>query len=178
MAIFNREDPYATLPQLEREFEETKKRIAKRFKALEDSLDKYTRSTVGNLEWTNTEDGNKKYIMKSALAFWNGAYSGTSSNLSRCTEGRIMGTNYINSMVSNIPSDGQLTIDNTSIGGRSDQKILGVIVIPQYSNGVTIKHNFDASTASQTVLNFYKADGTAFSGAMRYLLITIANGWQ
>ena len=44
--------------------------------------DKYTRSSVGTLDWTSQTDGDAKVIAKSALAFWNGAYSGSSSNLS------------------------------------------------------------------------------------------------
>ena len=51
------------------------------------SLDAYIRSSAGGLDWTNTIEGNQKVIMKSALAFWNGAYSGTSSNLTYCNKG-------------------------------------------------------------------------------------------
>lgn len=81
------------------------------------------------------------------------------------------------SMVSTIPSDGKLTLNNTDIGGSSSAKIQGVLAIPQYSSGVTIKHNYDSSSTSQVVLNFYKADGSAYSGAMRYFLITFPNTW-
>ena len=44
--------------------------------------DKYTRSSTGDLQWTNQTDGDAKVMMKSAVAFWSGAYNGTSSNLS------------------------------------------------------------------------------------------------
>lgn len=49
--------------------------------------DKYTRSSVGHLDWSNQTDGNAKVIAKSALAFWNGCYSGTNSNLTYCNKG-------------------------------------------------------------------------------------------
>jgi phage-related protein len=59
--------------------------------------DKYTRSSVGTLDWTSQTDGDAKVIAKSALAYWNGAYSGTSSNLKYCNNGEIIGTNSFSS---------------------------------------------------------------------------------
>ena len=56
---------------------------------------KYTRSNAGTLDWTSTADGDAKVIMKSALAFWNGAYSGTSSTLKYCNNGEMVGTNNL-----------------------------------------------------------------------------------
>lgn len=146
MTRFNRENPYVTLPQLEKELEDAKKAQRKQAKdiavlrsEIESSVagvsgvkgdeeqsyrtgnvnitagnvgavptsrtvnskalssditlgasdvsavalsDKYTRSSAGTLDWTDTTEGDAKVIAKSALAFWNGAYSGTSSNLS------------------------------------------------------------------------------------------------
>lgn len=55
--------------------------------------DKYTRSSAGSLDWTGQTDGDAKVIAKSALAFWSGAYSGNSSNLSKCSTGNIIGSN-------------------------------------------------------------------------------------
>lgn len=55
--------------------------------------DKYTRSSAGDLGWTGQTDGDAKVIAKSALAFWNGAYSGNGSNLSKCSTGNIIGSN-------------------------------------------------------------------------------------
>ena len=55
--------------------------------------DKYTRSSTGDLAWTNQTDGDAKVIAKSALAFWNGAYAGSGSNLSKCSTGNIIGSN-------------------------------------------------------------------------------------
>lgn len=57
------------------------------------SIDRYTRSNAGTLDWSSTAEGDSKVIMKSALAFWNGAYSGTSSTLKYSANGEIIGTN-------------------------------------------------------------------------------------
>lgn len=57
------------------------------------SIDRYTRSSAGTLDWSSTAEGDSKVIMKSALAFWNGAYSGTSSSLKYSANGEIIGTN-------------------------------------------------------------------------------------
>lgn len=57
--------------------------------------DKYTRSSAGDLAWTNQTDGDAKVIAKSALAFWNGAYSGTSSNLKYSSNGEILGSGNV-----------------------------------------------------------------------------------
>lgn len=51
------------------------------------AIGKYTRSSVGTLDWNST---NQQLLMtKSSMAFWNGAYSGTSSNLQYCDRGRF-----------------------------------------------------------------------------------------
>lgn len=57
------------------------------------SIERYTRSNAGTLDWSSTAEGDSKVIMKSALAFWNGAYSGTSSSLKYSANGEIIGTN-------------------------------------------------------------------------------------
>lgn len=57
------------------------------------SIERYTRSSAGDLAWSSQADGDAKVIMKSALAFWNGAYNGTGSNLKYSTNGEIVGTN-------------------------------------------------------------------------------------
>lgn len=58
-----------------------------------DLTDKYTRSNVGGLDWTTQAEGDQKVIAKSALTFWNGSYNGTTSNLSKCSTGNIIGSN-------------------------------------------------------------------------------------
>lgn len=57
------------------------------------SIERYTRSNAGTLDWSSQADGDAKVIMKSALAFWNGAYNGTGSNLKYSANGEIIGTN-------------------------------------------------------------------------------------
>ncbi|MBQ1570045.1 MAG: hypothetical protein IIZ78_02880 [Clostridiales bacterium] len=57
------------------------------------SIERYTRSSAGTLDWSSQADGDAKVIMKSALAFWNGAYNGTGSNLKYSANGEIVGTN-------------------------------------------------------------------------------------
>ena len=57
--------------------------------------DKYTRTSAGGLDWSNQTDGDAKVIAKSALAFWDGTYNGTGSNLSKCAAGTILGTNTV-----------------------------------------------------------------------------------
>ena len=57
------------------------------------SAERYIRSSAGGLDWVSTSEGDGKVIMKSALAFWNGSYNGTTSNLSRCIDGAIIGSN-------------------------------------------------------------------------------------
>ena len=46
----------------------------------------YTRSSVGTLDWSTYKD---YVVMNSAMAYWNGCYSGTSSNLQYCDRGRF-----------------------------------------------------------------------------------------
>lgn len=41
----------------------------------------YNRTTAGNIEWTNASSDGLYLLTKNALAYWNGAYSGSSSNL-------------------------------------------------------------------------------------------------
>ena len=81
--------------------------------------DKYTRSSSGGLDWSNQTDGDAKVIAKSALAYWNGTYNGTASNLTHCAAGRIIGRTqicYANSRVDTFPSSGQITIALSSLG--------------------------------------------------------------
>lgn len=53
---------------------------------------RFMRSNAGTLEWTTTDEGHLQVITKSALAYWNGAYSGTSSSLKYSANGEIVGT--------------------------------------------------------------------------------------
>lgn len=48
------------------------------------ALGTYERSSAGTLDWGTN---NEYLVAKSALAYWNGAYSGTASNLAYCNKG-------------------------------------------------------------------------------------------
>lgn len=61
----------------------------------------YTRSSAGHLDWSNNTEGDSKVIMKSALAFWNGQYNSTGSNLKYSANGVIIGTTNLSSSGNN-----------------------------------------------------------------------------
>ena len=67
--------------------------------------DSYIRSSSGGLDWG---DGSTKglVITKGALTYWNGSYDGTSSNLSKCSAGTIIGTNTSLGKTSFTPTSG------------------------------------------------------------------------
>lgn len=68
--------------------------------------DKYTRSSAGDLQWTNQTDGDAKVMAKSGVAFWNGAYNGSSSNLKYSVNGEILGKTNVKDYVTATGSDG------------------------------------------------------------------------
>ena len=76
----------------------------------------YIRNSVGSLDWSNTEEGVSKVITKAALAFWDGSYIGTSSNLAYCNKGAF-GTLATKSLISEVDdavyirSDGVVEVD-------------------------------------------------------------------
>lgn len=143
------------------------------------SMNKYTRSSSGTLDWSNQTDGDSKVIMKSALAFWNGCYSGTNSNLSRCTQGQIIGRNqicYANSRVDTF-SSGLITLSLATLGITTGAKPVGILLTPEYSSGVTMKYDYDGSSASGVKINAYTANGSAYSGALRYFAVVFQNTW-
>lgn len=143
------------------------------------SMNKYTRSSSGALDWSNQTDGDSHAIMKSALAFWNGCYSGTSSNLSRCTQGQIIGRNqicYANSRVDTF-SSGSITLSLATLGITTGAKPVGILLTPEYSSGVTMKYDYDGSSASGVKIYAYTANGSAYSGALRYFAVVFQNTW-
>lgn len=113
--------------------------------------DKYTRSSAGDLNWSSTTEGDAKVIAKSALAFWNGAYSGTSSNLSKCSTGNIIGSNggtmtgqlltsYKSSVAMGSYGSSQTTVPNFIAEVRMSSGCAGSVNIgtAYTANGVTI----------------------------------------
>lgn len=67
---------------------------------------KYKRSSAGDLQWTNQTDGDAKVMAKSGVAFWNGAYNGSSSNLKYSVNGEILGKTNVKDYVTTTGSDG------------------------------------------------------------------------
>lgn len=142
------------------------------------TANKYTRSTTGTLDWTNQTDGDAKVIMKSALAYWNGCYSGTNSNLSRSSAGTIVGRNYIcyaNSRVDSF-SSGKVTIANTSLGVTTGAKPVGILLTPS-SSTVSMRYHYDGSDATNSEIRAYNMDGSAFEGNLRYFCVVFQNSW-
>lgn len=68
--------------------------------------DKYTRSSAGDIQWTNQTDGDAKVMAKSGVAFWNGAYNGSSSNLKYSVNGEILGKTIVKDYITENGSDG------------------------------------------------------------------------
>lgn len=113
--------------------------------------DKYTRPSAGDLNWSSTTEGDAKVIAKSALAFWNGAYSGNSSNLSKCSTGNIIGSNggtmtgqlltsYKSSVAMGSYGSSQTTVPNFIAEVRMSSGCAGSVNIgtAYTANGVTI----------------------------------------
>ena len=160
--------------------------------------DKYTRSSVGHLDWSNQTDGDAKVIAKSALAFWNGCYSGTNSNLTYCNKGAFgtLATKnslsasdvgavarsavcYANSRVDTFPSSGQITIALSSLGITTGAKPVGILLTYQDGGAspTILRYDYDASSASGVVIKAYNSSGGAVSGAVRYFAVVFQNGW-
>ena len=139
--------------------------------------DRYTRSSAGDLNWTSTTEGDSKAIMKSALAFWTGAYSGTSSNLRYSSAGQIIGRNqicYANSRVDTF-SNGEISIPFANLGITTGARPVGILLTPEYSSDIVMHYMYDNS-GSNVVIRAWKA-GTAYSGALRYFAVVFQNTW-
>ena len=141
--------------------------------------DKYIRSSSGGLDWSTQADGEAKVLTKSALAYWNGTYNGTNSNLTKSAAGTIIGRNqicYANSRVDTF-SSGQITIANSSLGVTTGAKPVGIILTPEYGTAVIMKYNYDSSNATNSIIQCWNHDGTAYNGAMRYFAVVFQNTW-
>ena len=141
--------------------------------------DKYTRSSTGTLDWSTQADGEAKIITKSALAWWDGRYNGTGSNLSYCSQGRIVGRNqicYANSRVDTF-SSGVITLSLATLGITTEEKPVGILLTPEYGNGVIMKYDYDGSSASGVKIYAYNHDGTAYAGALRYFAVVFQSTW-
>lgn len=69
-------------------------------------------NSVSTLGWSGTDETTKRYPTINTLAYWNGAYSGTSSNLQYCKDGEIASKDAITDIQNNyvkIKDDDRLT---------------------------------------------------------------------
>ena len=76
-----------------------------------------------------------------------------------------------------IVSSGQITIANSSLGVTTGAKPVGIILTPEYGTAVIMKYNYDSSTATNSIIQCWNHDGTAYSGAMRYFAVVFQNTW-
>lgn len=164
--------------------------------------DKYTRSSVGGLDWSNQTDGNAKIISKSALAFWNGSYDGSTSNLTRFKASN--GTSYsfgtlasknslsaadvgavpksvccfANSVV-RTPSSGTITFTLSELGITNNQKPVGILMTYQDggSTPTILRYDYDASSANGVIVKVYDANGNAVSSAVRFFMMVFQGSW-
>lgn len=162
----------------------------------------YTRSSAGGLDWSNNTEGNSKVIMKSALAFWNGSYDGSTSNLTRFKASN--GTSYsfgtlasknslsaadvgavpksvccfANSVV-RTPSSGTITFTLSELGITNGQKPVGILMTYQ-DGGATptiLRYDYDASSANGVIVKVYDANGNAVSSAVRFFMMVFQGSW-
>lgn len=104
------------------------------------SIERYTRSNAGDLAWSSQADGDAKVIMKSALAFWNGAYNGTGSNLKYSNNGEILGKNIVKDWVTAQGTSGSWTYRKWNSGQ----------IEAWYSGSLALTNDGQLSSASPT----------------------------
>lgn len=116
------------------------------------------RTTVGTLDWTNTANGNVTIPSISQLAYWNGCYTGVSSNLQYCDRGRFgtMATASASDYLARSGGSmtGQLTIHNgtynktlvlSSAGADAKSKGPGILFNgseTDRSQGIVLRHEW------------------------------------
>ena len=119
---------------------------------------KKDRTTVGTLDWTNTANGNVTIPSISQLAYWNGCYTGVSSNLQYCDRGRFgtMATASASDYLARSGGSmtGQLTIHNgtynktlvlSSAGADAKSKGPGILFNgseTDRSQGIVLRHEW------------------------------------
>lgn len=109
------------------------------------SKDTYTRSSLGDIGWVSQTDGDAKVISKSALAYWNGRHSGSSSNLQYCDRGRF-GTivtkntdDYASSAVATTSANGLMSSsDKTKLDSMNNNYSTSPVQIGLWQNNKTL----------------------------------------
>ena len=114
------------------------------------SIERYTRSNAGTLDWSSQADGDAKVIMKSALAFWNGAYNGTGSNLRYSANGEIIGTNTSPSTIT-VSASSTTTGTLSSSTCRQYGKVVYLTLSIKNTSAVASGSNFYSATLSTSV---------------------------
>lgn len=120
------------------------------------SIERYTRASAGTLDWSSTAEGDNKVIMKSALAFWNGAYSGTSSTLKYSANGEIIGTNTSLGKKTWTPISGS---SYSNYGGCYYEKYGRVVHVHVGVSGLTA----NTATVIYTLPSGYRPSTTVFA---------------
>ncbi len=110
--------------------------------------DVFTRSSVGDIGWGTTAN-RTKVVEASAIAFWNGCYSGTGSNLQYCDRGRF-GT-----IVTKATGD-YLPISGGTVTGYTTFKY-GIDVNKTYSSGTTTNGGgIDLFGGNEAFIDFHR----------------------
>jgi hypothetical protein len=122
------------------------------------------KSTSG---WTNNATDDKIIPTMSFIAYWNGAYSGTSSNLTYCVQGTIIGSNNIGSQsVNYATSAGSATSATTATKlGTID---VGAATRPIYLKAGTPTNCTWETSAGTGTTAYYLTGVTGSTGGINY----------
>ena len=108
--------------------------------------ERYTRTTRGDLDY----GANNNYLIdKAALAFWNGAYADTTSNLTYCANGTIVGTTGNQTIGGNKTFSGAATVKGKFTGsGGGALTGIWTCPTPDASTEIANKSYVDAQVKS------------------------------
>lgn len=104
-----------------------------------------TLSAVGNVGWTDQTDGDAYVISKAFMAYWNGRYNSSSSNLAYCNKGAF-GDACIKGVSSSVANSTNLITAQAVYNYLNNKSVATIISKNQYHDGqqwsnVTIKTN-------------------------------------
>lgn len=107
-----------------------------------------TASAVTTSNWSTY--GNNHIPTMSFMAYWNGAYSGTSSNLTYCAQGTIIGSNNIGSQRVSYATTAGSCSGNAATATKATQDGNGNVITDTYLplSGGTISGNIIASSTN------------------------------
>lgn len=121
----------------------------------------YGKSAVGDIGWS---DSANQAILGSAIAHWNGAYSGTDSNLTYCKNGTILGTsNYATTLDSRYYTESEIDTKLKSYAPLASPALTGTPTAPTAADGT----NTTQIATTAFVNNAFKAnDAMVFKGTI------------